>query len=216
MPNPLHPTAHVLTVAATGASGALFTRELLLTAERDERVRQINFIASDNALRVFAEELVIKGRNNLIQQLIGRASEKIQTQNNEDIGANVASGSYPTHAMIVIPCSMGTLARVAHGLAGNLIDRAADVCLKEQRPLVLCTRETPLNRVHIRNMDWAAEAGATIYPLIPTFYNQPKSFGEMAHQFACRVLQFVGLEQQDAYHWGAEDLRLSHGDTKKK
>src|SRR5580765_6606247 len=202
MPNLLHPTAHVLTVAATGASGAMFTRALLLSAERDERVKTANFIASDNALRIFAEELGIKGRNNLVQQLIGGTSKKIQQQNNDDIGANVASGSYPTHAMIVIPCSMGTLARVAHGLAGNLIDRAADVCLKEKRPLVLCTRETPLNRIHIRNMEWAAEAGATIYPLIPTFYNQPKSFDEMAHQFACRVLQFIGLEQKDAFRWG--------------
>ena len=201
MQNPLHPSAHVLTVAATGASGALFTRALLLVLERDDRVKTVNFIASDNALRVFAEELAVKGRNNLIQQLIGKSAKKIQQQNNEDIGGNVASGSYPTNAMIVIPCSMGTLARIAHGLAGNLIDRAADVCLKEKRPLVLCTRETPLNRVHIRNMDWAAEAGATIYPLIPTFYNHPKNFDEMAHQFACRVLQFVGLEQNDAYKW---------------
>lgn len=201
MQNQVHPTAHVLTVAATGASGALFTRALLLLLEREQRVETVNFIASDNALRVFAEELDIKGRNNLVQQLIGAKSKKIVAQNNDDIGANVASGSYPTDAMIVIPCSMGTMARIAHGLAGNLIDRAADVCLKERRPLVLCTRETPLNRVHIRNMDWAAEAGATIYPLIPTFYNQPKNFDEMAHQFACRVLQFVGLEQRDAYQW---------------
>src|SRR5689334_14079342 len=204
MPKPLHPTAHVLTVAATGASGALFTRELLLTLERDERVQRINFIASDNCLRVFAEELGIKGRNELVQQLLGRKSKKIQQQNIDDIGANIASGSYRTDAMVILPCSMGTLARIAHGLAGNLIDRAADVCLKEKRPLVLCVRETPLNRVHIRNMGWAAEAGATIYPLMPTFYNQPKRFEELAHQFACRVLQFVGLEQKDAYRWGAE------------
>ena len=201
MRNPVHPTAHVLTVAATGASGAMFTRALLLLLERDDRVKTVNFIASDNALRVMAEELGIKGRNNLVQQLLGAKPKKIVAQNNDDIGANVASGSYPTDAMVVIPCSMGTLARIAHGLAGNLIDRAADVCLKERRPLVLCTRETPLNRVHIRNMEWAAEAGATIYPLIPTFYNQPKSFDEMAHQFACRVLKFVGLEQAGAYRW---------------
>jgi 4-hydroxy-3-polyprenylbenzoate decarboxylase len=201
MPNQLHSTAHVLTVAATGASGALFTRALLLLLERDERVKTVNFIASGNALRVFAEELGIKGRSNLVQQLLGAKAKKIEQQNNDDIGGNIASGSYPTDAMIVIPCSMGTLARVAHGLAGNLIDRAADVCLKEKRPLVLCTRETPLNRVHIRNMDWAAEAGATIYPLIPTFYNRPRSFDEMARQFACRVLQFVGLEQKDAFRW---------------
>jgi len=204
MRNLVHPSAHVLTVAATGASGAMFTRALLLSLERDERVKIVNFIASDNALRVLAEELGIKGRNNLVQQLLGVKSKKIQQQNNDDIGANVASGSYPADAMIVIPCSMGTLARIAHGLAGNLIDRAADVCLKEKRPLVLCTRETPLNRVHIRNMEWAAEAGATIYPLIPTFYNHPKSFDEMAHQFACRVLQFVGLEQKGAFRWGID------------
>jgi flavin prenyltransferase len=201
MQNPLHPSAHVLTIAATGASGALFTCALLRILERDDRIKTVNFIASNNALRVFAEELDIKGRNNLVQQLIGARSKKIQPQNNDDIGGNVASGSYPTHAMIVIPCSMGTLARIVHGLAGNLIDRAADVCLKEKRPLVLCTRETPLSRVHIRNMDRAAEAGATIYPLIPTFYNHPKGFDEMAHQFACRVLQFVGLPQSDAYQW---------------
>ncbi|HKR95469.1 MAG TPA: UbiX family flavin prenyltransferase [Candidatus Angelobacter sp.] len=215
MPNLLHPSAHVLTVAATGASGALFTRALLLALERDDRVKIVNFIASSNALRVFAEELAIKGRNDLVRQLMGKAAKKIQQQNNDDIGGNVASGSYPTHAMIVIPCSMGTLARIAHGLAGNLIDRAADVCLKEKRPLVLCTRETPLNRVHIRNMEWAADAGATIYPLIPTFYNHPKNFDEMAHQFACRVLQFVGLPQQDAYQWGGENPPRKHRNTEK-
>lgn len=215
MQNLLHSSAHVLTVAATGASGALFTRAFLQATQRDERIKTVNFIASDNALRVFAEELNIKGRNNLVAQLIDAESKKIQLQNNDDIGANIASGSYPTDAMIVIPCSMGTLARVAHGLASNLIDRAADVCLKEKRTLVLCTRETPLNRIHIRNMELAAEAGATIYPLIPTLYNHPKTFDEMAHQFACRVLQFIGLEQKDAFMWGGENLPRRHGNTEK-
>jgi 4-hydroxy-3-polyprenylbenzoate decarboxylase len=196
--------AHILTIAATGASGAVFTRALLQAAERDARIKTVNFIASDNALRVFAEELGIKGRNDLVQQLLGARSQKIQQQNNDDIGGNVASGSYPATAMIVLPCSMGTLARIANGLASSLIDRAADVCLKEKRPLVLCTRETPLNRIHIRNMDHAAEAGATIYPLIPTFYNRPTGIDEMAHQFACRVLAFVGLPQPDAYQWGKQ------------
>ena len=204
MQNPSQSSAHVLTVAATGASGALFTRSLLLLLERDERVRTVNFIASGNALRVFAEELSIQGRSNILQQLLGNKSQKIQQQNIDDIGANVASGSYSTNGMIILPCSMGTLARIAHGFAGNLIERAADVCLKEKRPLVLCMRETPLNRIHIRNMDLAAEAGATIYPLIPTFYNLPESFDAMAHQFACRVLKFLGLEQSDAYVWKGE------------
>ena len=202
MQNSSQSTAHVLTVASTGASGAIFARAMLLLLERDPRVKTVNFIASDNALRVFAEELGVKGRTDLVQQLLGTKSEKIQQQNIDDIGANVASGSYPTDAMIVLPCSMGTLARIAHGFAGNLIDRAADVCLKEKRPLVLCVRETPLNRVHIRNMQSASDAGATIYPLIPTFYNRPATLDEMAHQFACRVLASVGLQQPDAYVWG--------------
>jgi len=205
MPKTSQPAAQNLTMAATGASGAIFTRALLRAAERDTRIGTINLVVSDNALRVFAEELQIKGRNNLVQQLLGAKPKKIQQQNNDDIGANIASGSYPTKAMIIIPCSMGTLAQIANGLATSLIGRAADVCLKEKRPLVLCIRETPLNRIHIRNMDQASAAGATIYPLIPTFYNRPASMEEMAHQFACRVLQFVGLPQPDAYQWGKED-----------
>jgi flavin prenyltransferase len=201
MPNPAE-LANALTIAATGASGAIFTRALLRVAERDARVKTVNFIASDNALRVFAEELEIKGRSGLVEKLIATRSGKIRQQNNDDIGANVASGSYPAHAMIVLPCSMGTLAGIAQGLARNLIERAADVCLKEKRPLVLCVRETPLNRIHLRNMNWAAAAGATIYPLIPTFYNHPRTLDDMAHQFACRVLAFIGLPQEDAYVWG--------------
>lgn len=193
-----------LTIAATGASGALFLRELLKIVEADARITTANLIVSDNALRVFAEEVEIRGRDKLIAQLLGNTSKKIRQQGNSDIGANVASGSYPTDAMIVIPCSMGTLARVANGLAGNLIERAADVCLKERRPLVLCIRETPLNKIHIRNMYRATDAGATIYPLIPTFYNHPKSLEEMARQFAYRVLGHIGLRQDDAYEWKGE------------
>ena len=197
----MNPAPQTLTVAATGASGSLFLRQLLVTADRDPRVKTINFIASDNALRVFAEELQISGRSNLVAQLLGKASKKIQLQNNADIGANVASGSYPTDGMIVIPCSMGTLARIANGLGMQLIERAADVCLKEKRPLVLCVRETPLNKIHIRNMYRAADAGATVFPLIPTFYNRPTSLEVMAGEFANRVLAHVGLPQPNAFHW---------------
>ena len=194
-------TPQNLTVAATGASGAIFARELLRAVEGDSRITTVNFIASDNALRVLAEELKIRGRNNLVEQLLGGKSKKIQPQGNNDIGANVASGSYPTDAMIILPCSMGTLARVANGLAGSLIERAADVCLKEKRPLLLCVRETPLNKIHIRNMYRAADAGATVFPLIPTFYNLPQSLEEMARQFAYRVLAHIGLKQEAAYQW---------------
>ena len=190
-----------LTIAATGASGAIFARELLRTIEADQRVTIVNFIASDNALRVFAEELGISGRSDLVKQLLGSTSRKIKQQGNSDIGANVASGSYPTDAMIVLPCSVGTLARVANGLAGNLIERAADVCLKEKRPLVLCVRETPLNKIHIRNMYRAADAGATVYPLIPTLYNHPQTIDDMTRQFVCRVLAHIGLPQEGMFTW---------------
>jgi flavin prenyltransferase len=193
-----------LTVATTGASGAIFLRHFLLAVERDERIRTVNFIASDSALRVLAEELEIKGRADLIERVLEmprKASRKIEFQSNDDIGANIASGSYPADAMVVIPCSMGTLARIANGIATKLIERAADVSMKEKRPLMLCVRETPLNKIHIRNMYRAADAGATIFPLIPAFYYQPASLDEMAREFAYRVLAYLGLPQADAFRW---------------
>jgi 4-hydroxy-3-polyprenylbenzoate decarboxylase len=190
-----------LTVATTGASGSLFLKHFLLAVERDDRVKTVNFITSDSGLRVMAEELGLEGRADLLRQIIGTPSAKIQQQANADIGANVASGSYPSDAMVVIPCSVGTLGRIANGIASHLIERAADVTLKERRPLVLCVRETPLNKIHIRNMSLAADAGATIFPLIPTFYNQPSSLDAMAQEFANRVLGHIGLSQPDAYRW---------------
>jgi flavin prenyltransferase len=194
-----------LTVATTGASGALFLKHFLLAVDRDHRVQTVNFIASDSALRVIAEELGLRGRSNLVGQILGRSwgksARKIHILANADIGANVASGSYPADAMVVIPCSMGTLARIANGIASQLIERAADVCLKEKRPLVLCVRETPLNKIHIRNMYRAADAGATVFPLIPAFYFRPNSLDAIAREFAYRVLSHLGLPQPDAYRW---------------
>jgi 4-hydroxy-3-polyprenylbenzoate decarboxylase len=190
-----------LTIATTGASGSIFLRQLLLAVDRDTRVQSANFIASDSALRVMAEELGLRGRNNLITQVLGHASRKVHQQSNADIGANVASGSYPADAMVVLPCSVGTLARIATGIASHLIERAADVTLKEKRPLVLCVRETPLNKIHIRNMYRAADAGATVFPLIPAYYFRPATLDQMAHEFACRVLAHIGLPQKDAYRW---------------
>ncbi|MFY9740396.1 MAG: UbiX family flavin prenyltransferase [Candidatus Sulfotelmatobacter sp.] len=228
-PPPNHPPQN-LTVATSGASGSIFLRQLLLALDREPRVRTVNFIASDSALRVLAEELKIRGRSNLLGQILGNrthssrgvaesstrnvapasskfpavskfALSKFKEQSNADIGANVASGSYPSDAMIVMPCSVGTLARIANGIASHLIERAADVCLKENRPLVLCVRETPLNKIHIRNMYRAADAGATIFPLIPAFYYRPASLDEMAREFAYRVLVHLGLPQADAFRW---------------
>jgi 4-hydroxy-3-polyprenylbenzoate decarboxylase len=194
-------TPQNLTVATTGASGSLFLKHFLQTIEADDRVKTVNFIASDGGLRVMAQELGLSGRNNLVEQLLGDASRKIQTQANADIGANVASGSYPADAMVVIPCSVGTLGRIASGVAAQLIERAADVTLKERRPLVLCVRETPFNKIHIRNMYRVADAGATVFPLIPAFYNLPASLDDMAREFAFRVLAHIGLPQPQAFRW---------------
>jgi 4-hydroxy-3-polyprenylbenzoate decarboxylase len=193
-----------LTVATTGASGSIFVKHLLDALDRDDRVGTINLVFSDSGLRVMAEELGVSGRSDLTGKLLGRKSKKIQQQNNADIGANVASGSYLTDAMIVLPCSMGTLARIATGIADRLIERAADVCLKERRPLILCVRETPFNRIHLRNMTLAAEAGATIFPVIPAFYFQPSSTDDIAREYVNRVLAHIGLPQPDAYHWKAK------------
>jgi 4-hydroxy-3-polyprenylbenzoate decarboxylase len=190
-----------ITLAVTGASGSVYAAEILRALAADERVAKINFVASDSALRVFAEELHLSGRNDLAEKLLGAPCTKLQQHADTDIGANIASGSYPTDAMIVLPCSMGTLASIANGLAQNLIHRAADVCLKENRPLILCIRETPFNRIHIRNMQLASDAGATIFPAIPTLYNHPQSTEEMARQFVQRVLAHIGLPQPGAYQW---------------
>lgn len=194
-----------LTLAITGASGAILAREALRALEADDRVSRVHIVASENSLRVLAEELGISGRNNLLEKLLGAASAKIVQHSDGDIGAPIASGSHPSDGMIILPCSMGTLAAIALGLADSLIARAADVTLKERRPLILCVRETPFNRIHLRNMTLAAEAGATIFPCIPAFYNHPADSAEMARQFAFRVLAHIGLPQRDAYIWKPED-----------
>jgi len=191
-----------LTLAITGASGILFAREMMLALETDVRVARVHLIASPSALRVLAEEQGLNGRTGLVEKLLGTPSTKIVQLAYEDIGAPIASGSYPCAGMIILPCSMGTLAGIAHGLAQNLIERAADVCLKERRRLVLCVRETPFNLIHIRNMATATEAGATIYPLIPTFYNHPQTIEDIARNYVHRVLQHIGLPQPNAYTWG--------------
>jgi flavin prenyltransferase len=190
-----------VTVAVTGASGALLAQQLLRSLEADARVSGVDFVASEGALRVIAEELHLSGRHELLEKLLGAPAKKTRQHAEQDIGASIASGSYPSSGMIVLPCSMGTLAGIANGLAANLIQRAADVCLKERRPLLLCVRETPFNRIHLRNMQLAADAGATIFPVIPAFYNEPVTTTEMVRNFVDRVLAHFGLPQANAYVW---------------
>ena len=194
-----------ITLAVTGASGAIFAREMLLALEADDRVSRVHFVASESSLRVLAEELGVSGRSDLLDRLLGRAAQKTVQHPDANIGAAIASGSHPSAGMIVLPCSMGTLAAVANGLANTLIARAADVALKERRPLILCVRETPFNRIHLRNMTLAAEAGAVIFPIIPAFYFKPADSTEIARQFVCRVLAHIGLPQPNAYIWKPDE-----------
>ena len=194
-----------LTIAMTGASGAILCRELLRAIDADDRVERVEFVASENSLRVIAEELGVSGRTGLLEKLLGEAPKKVCQHGDSDIGASIASGSYPSGGMIILPCSMGTLGTIANGLANSLITRAADVTLKERRPLLLCVRETPLNRIHLRNMTLASDAGAVIFPVMPAFYNKPVDSTEMAIQFAYRVLAHIGLAQAGAYVWKADE-----------
>lgn len=193
-----------IVLAITGASGSLLAVETLRALEADPRVQQIHLVASPSALRVLAEEAGIAGRHELGVKLLGHPSPKLVHYAHEDVGAAIASGSFSVDAMLVMPCSMGTLAGIAHGLASNLIERAADVCLKERRRLVLCVRETPLNLIHLRNMAAVTEAGATVFPVIPAFYSKPQTMEEMIRTYVQRVLGHIGLEQKDAFVWGRD------------
>jgi len=187
-------------VAITGASGALYAKRLLEALVAADA--EIFLIVSTIGRRLLHDELGMESGGALDPvTLAGTENHHITVLPYKDVGACIASGSFKCDAMVVIPCSVGTLARIANGIASHLIERAADVCLKEKRPLVLCVRETPLNKIHIRNMYRAADAGATVFPLIPAFYYRPASLNDMAREFAYRVLAHLGLPQPDAFHW---------------
>jgi 4-hydroxy-3-polyprenylbenzoate decarboxylase len=197
------PDAGNITLAITGASGAALARAALARLNADERIARVDLVCSPHGLRVAREELRLpEGRlDQLAERLLGAAAPKVMVHDDRDIGANIASGSYRSLGMIVLPCSMGTCAAIAHGLADSLIERAADVCLKEKRPLVLAIRETPLHRIHLRNLLAADEAGATIFPVMPAFYDQAQTADAMTQQFAARLLSHFGLPQADMFQW---------------
>jgi len=193
----------VITVGVTGASGAVYAQAVLRMLDADRRVSRVFFVASDAGLRLLSTELgaVAADGKKLPSLLIGTPARKIEYLPNKDIGASIASGSATVDGMVVVPCSAGALGAIAAGTAGDLLTRAADVCLKERRPLVLCLRETPLNRLHLENSLRVHDAGATVMPAMPAFYYGPKSIGDVVEQFACRVLAQLGLPQEKQYRW---------------
>lgn len=193
----------IVTVAVTGASGAVLAQKALAMLESDARVARIRLVVTEAGQRLFAEELGVSSGDlrQLPNRLLGRPAAKIEVLPNKDIGASIASGSNAADAMLVIPCSMGTLAAIASGVSDDLVSRAADVMLKESRKLVLCIRDTPFNRIHLENMLRAQQAGAVVMPAIPAFYHHPKTIDDLVTQYVCRVLAQIGLPQEEMFRW---------------
>jgi flavin prenyltransferase len=160
-------------------------------------------VASSAGTRVLKEELRLSSVSlaNLAETLVKSGREKVEVLNNNDVGAKIASGSFPVDAMVVIPCTMGTLGGIANGISRDLIQRAADVMLKERRKLFLVVRDTPFNLIHIENMRLLTLAGAVIFPAIPSFYYHPASIDEAIDQFLYRVMLQLGLRPPGAYRW---------------
>jgi 4-hydroxy-3-polyprenylbenzoate decarboxylase len=192
-----------ITVGITGASGAIYAQSVVRLLDADSRVAHVYLVVTDAGLRLLSTELNIVATDpkKLPSLLIGAGAKKVEYLPNKDIGASIASGSTPVDAMAIVPCSAGALGSITSGIANDLLSRAADVCLKERRPLVLCLRETPLNRIHLENMLRVHDAGATVMPAMPAFYYGPKTIDDMIEQFAYRVLAQLGLPQEKQYRW---------------
>lgn len=193
-----------ITVAISGASGAIYAQRLLMQLEDSAEVGQINLVISGPGRRVISDELDINptaDSEQIVTELIGRRSAKTVVFHPGDIGAAIASGSYPVDAMAIIPCSSSTLGVLASGSSRNLLHRAADVCLKEGRKLVIVIRETPLSTIHIENMLKLRLAGAMIVPAMPAFYHRPADIASMVDHFIYRVMDHLDLSHSTETVW---------------
>ncbi|PTQ92901.1 4-hydroxy-3-polyprenylbenzoate decarboxylase [Mucilaginibacter yixingensis] len=183
-----------IVIAITGASGSIYAKLLLQQlSQMQNQVAEVAVVMSDNARTVWQYELGDDTYNQLPFKFYAKS----------DFMAPFASGSARFDTMVVVPCSMGTMGRIAAGTSDDLITRAADVILKERRKLILVARDTPFNLIHIRNMATVTEAGGIICPAIPSFYSLPKTIEELAMTVVNRVISLMGLEN-DSYEWGGE------------
>jgi 4-hydroxy-3-polyprenylbenzoate decarboxylase len=189
-----------IAIAITGASGAIYAVRTL--AALLERGVHVEAVISDYGKRLLHDEL---GDGAAVERLMpylaakygdGVTAGSLTVHSNRDLGAALASGSHGCAGMAIVPCSMKTLAGVAHGLSRNLVERAADVMLKERRPLVIVPRETPMSLPQLKNMVLCAEAGAMILPAMPAFYQQPKSLDDLADFLAGKILSALGFDHQ--------------------
>jgi 4-hydroxy-3-polyprenylbenzoate decarboxylase len=186
------PRPRRIVVAITGATGAVYGVRLLQRLGAVPGV-ETHLVVSDAASLTLHQEVGMQRRD---VEALAHVVHK-----NREIGASIASGSFQTDGMVIAPCSMKTLAAVAHGLADNLVARAADVILKERRRLVLMVRETPLNLAHLRNMTAVTEMGGIVFPPLPSFYQRPASIDEMVDHTLDRVLDLLGIDNAGAPRW---------------
>jgi 4-hydroxy-3-polyprenylbenzoate decarboxylase len=182
------------TLAITGASGSAFGVAALRRLSANPAVEHIALLLSPTGKRCLLEETGLAPRDLA-------ALPKVSLRDERDLGADLSSGSYHHDGMAIVPCSAGALGRIAAGVSESLVSRAADVCLKERRPLVLCLRETPLNRIHLENLLRVHDAGAVVMPLMPSFYSGPKSLDDLFDTFATRILDQLGLREADPRRW---------------
>jgi 4-hydroxy-3-polyprenylbenzoate decarboxylase len=193
-------------VGVTGASGSLCARSLLRELIRHPEVGEVHAVLSPYSVRTLNAELgaqardIESGLKTLLGDLAG--DRKVILHSPDAMEASISSGSFPTDGMVVVPCSGGSLAAIANGTSTNLLQRAAEVTLKEHRPLVLAFRETPLSLVHVENLRRAALAGAILYPLMPAFYTGPQSIDDIVVQFTARLLDLLHLPHTLGRRWG--------------
>jgi len=190
-----------LVVAITGASGAIYAMRFL--EEAAKHYTEIYLAVSDQALQVIRLETGrrVDEQNLSAETLLGRSCPALRFVDKKDYFSPPASGSFRHDGMVIVPCSMGTAARIANGISDDLVTRAADVCLKERRKLILVPRETPWNLIHLRNMTQLAEAGATILPAAPGFYHRPQTINDLADQIVGRILHHLGIDHQLVPEW---------------
>jgi len=200
------------TVAITGASGSIYAYRTLLHLAASAVVERINLMMSESALTVARVELGVDLRaadNQRINEWLGLGADSklIQRQRLDNLAAKPASGSHPQEGMVIVPCSMGTLGAIASGLSTNLIHRAADVALKENRRLVIVPRESPYNQIHLQNMLRLARAGAHIIPASPGFYHRPQTIEALVDHLVFRILDHLGVPHSQETRWrGATEL----------
>ncbi|ORU93452.1 MAG: 3-octaprenyl-4-hydroxybenzoate carboxy-lyase [Cycloclasticus sp. symbiont of Poecilosclerida sp. N] len=179
-------------IAITGATGAIYGTRLLEILQTIDDIESHLILSAAGALTAQHELGLDKTAVTSLADVVHHP---------KDIGATLSSGSFITHGMIIAPCSMKTLASIANGIADNLVSRAADVMLKERRPLLLMVRESPFNLIHLRNMTTLSEMGAIVAPPVPAFYTSPKSIDDIVNHTIARVLESLGISTPDTIRW---------------